>query len=104
MAAMQPNQQIADALGAAVAHHRAGRLAEAEAIYRQVLQAQPDHAEAMHLLGVIALQCGNPQAGVELIERAIAAAPAMAGFYSNLGEGYRALGKLTEAERAYRKA
>lgn len=43
----------------AVAHHQAGRLSEAEGLYRQILGAQPNHAGALHLLGVIADQVGR---------------------------------------------
>ena len=45
---------LADALTAALAHHQAGRLQEAEHLYRQVVAAVPDCAEAWHLLGAIA--------------------------------------------------
>ena len=44
--------------GVAVMHHQAGQLSKAEACYRQVLKADPNHADAVHLLGVIALQWG----------------------------------------------
>ena len=42
-----------------VAHHQAGQLLEAERIYRAVLDADPQHGEAMNFLGVIAMQTGN---------------------------------------------
>src|SRR3972149_10668940 len=58
------------ALQAAVAHHLAGRLPEAEAIYRQILQAEPNHPDALHLLGVIAHQAGKHEIAVEYITRA----------------------------------
>ena len=43
----------------ALAHHQAGRLLQAEAIYRRILKAQPDDADALHLLGVVAHQRGE---------------------------------------------
>lgn len=49
-------QTVESALTAAVEHHQRGRLPEAAAIYRQVLAVDPDHADANHLLGVIAFQ------------------------------------------------
>jgi Flp pilus assembly protein TadD len=57
--------------GVAVMHHQAGRLAKAEACYRQVLQAEPNHADAAHLLGVIALQVGRYELAGDLIRQAI---------------------------------
>ena len=59
------------ALQLALQHHRAGRLAEAEPIYRQVLARQPDHPDALHLLGLIAHQVGRHADAKALIERAI---------------------------------
>lgn len=52
--------------GVAVMHHQAGQLAKAEACYRQVLKAQPNHADVVHLLGVIALQVGRYDVAVKL--------------------------------------
>ena len=51
----------------AVQHHQAGRLPQAEQLYRQILAQEPGHADAMHLLGVIAAQLGRNDAAVELI-------------------------------------
>ncbi|WP_428538561.1 tetratricopeptide repeat protein [Rhodopila sp.] len=56
--------------------HRAGRLAEAENAYRQVLLAMPRHAEALHTLGALALQCGNAEFAEQMVQQAIALKPA----------------------------
>ena len=48
-----------DLLDAALAHHRGGRPAEAESLYREVLRARSDDAEALHLLGMLCHQCGR---------------------------------------------
>jgi predicted O-linked N-acetylglucosamine transferase (SPINDLY family) len=77
---------IEQAIQIALAHHRAGRLVEAEEIYRRVLAQVPDHADALHLLGALAGQLGHPAAAVELIGRAIAINPAVAEYHYNLGE------------------
>ena len=52
----------------AVQHHESGRLPEAEAMYHQILQNDPDHPDALHLLGVIAHQAGKNEEAVNLIE------------------------------------
>ena len=84
--------------------HQSGRLAEAEAAYRQVLEAEPRHADSLHLLGVAATQRGRHEEAVELIGRAIAENGAMAPFHSNLGTSLRSLGRFAEAEACYRRA
>ena len=60
---------IDQAMRIAVGHHQAGRLAEAEAIYRQVLGQQADHSDALHLLGVLACDTGHLEAAIDLIGR-----------------------------------
>lgn len=59
-------------------HHQAGRLAEAEKIYRQVLAQEPNHAQALNLLGLLAGQVGRADAALELIRRAIQIEPQFA--------------------------
>jgi predicted O-linked N-acetylglucosamine transferase (SPINDLY family) len=85
-------------------HHMAGRLAEAEALYRQILAAEPNHADALHFLGVIAHQVGQQEAAVELIRQSIAIHPDNYAPHSNLGEAYRAMNRLDEAVASYREA
>jgi tetratricopeptide (TPR) repeat protein len=91
-------------LGAGLEHQRAGRLAEAEACYRQVLAVQPDQADALHLLGVIAHQVGRHDLAVELIGQAIKRDGQNPVYFSNLGVALRDQGKLDEAMTAYRQA
>jgi tetratricopeptide (TPR) repeat protein len=88
----------------ALSHHQAGRLRDAEQLYRQILAAQPEHAEALHLLGVIAHQVGEHQVAVDLIRRAISLKPEFPEAYSNLGNALRAMGQTNEAIAAYRHA
>ena len=57
---------VQEALAAGLAHHQAGRLADAEAIYRDILAVEPRHAEALHLLGVLAHQIGQNEAAIAL--------------------------------------
>ncbi|MBK3732068.1 tetratricopeptide repeat protein [Azospirillum brasilense] len=95
---------LAARLGRAVDHHRAGRLADAERDYRAVLAADPRHPDALHLLGVLALQAGHPGPAVELIEEAIRQAGGIADYHDNLGSALAALDRHAEAAQAHRMA
>ena len=95
------NQQ---ALELARQHHRAGRLAEAESICREILAAEPRHADALHLLGVIAGQTGRHAAAVELLRQSVAVRPDHPEFHKNLGVALKDSGQIDEAIAAYRKA
>lgn len=95
---------IQQAFELAFQRQQSGRLAEAEAIYRQILAVNPRHADALHRLGIIAHQVGRNEIAVDLIRQSIAAAPNVPDFHSNLGEVYRALGQLDDAIASYRKA
>jgi predicted O-linked N-acetylglucosamine transferase (SPINDLY family) len=88
----------------AVQHHRAGRLKDAEPLYRQVLAQQPGHAEALHLLGVLAGQVGQNAAAEGLIRQAIAAKPGYAEAWFDLGNVMKNAGQLDEAIAACRQA
>jgi tetratricopeptide (TPR) repeat protein len=85
-------------------HHQAGRLQEAEAIYQSILQEQPQHPDALHLLGVIAHQVGKNEIAVNLIENAIKINPIISDYYNNCGEAYRALQKNDLAIARYEQA
>ena len=91
---------ISEALAIAIQHHQAGRLQAAEQIYRQILAAEPNHADALHLLGVIASQMGKHEAAVEYIGRAIRVEAGMRLLPYNLGEAYRALRRFPKRSPA----
>jgi tetratricopeptide (TPR) repeat protein len=95
---------IDQALQIALHHHNAGRFAAAEAIYRQILAEQPDHADAWELLGVLAGQRGDFEEAVACVRRAIAVMPDRANYHVNLGELQRRRGKLDEAIASARRA
>src|SRR4051812_44596194 len=84
--------------------HRRGQLAEAEALYRQLLTRNPNHSDALHMLGPLAHQAGNQAAAVALIERSLPLPTMPAPACSNLAEIKRTMGKLDEAEMYARKA
>ncbi|MBT5415077.1 MAG: tetratricopeptide repeat protein [Rhodospirillaceae bacterium] len=95
---------IDDAMTRALDMHKAGRLGEAQALYQRVLQARPNHPEALHFLGLLAHQRGKSDVAVSMIRQAIAAGFGGALAYYNLAEAYRALGQTEEAIASYRQA
>lgn len=95
---------ISEALTIAMGHHQAGRLELAEEIYRRIVAAAPDHAEAWHLLGAVAHQRGDHEQAVACVQRAIRADAGQGYFHNTLGEAYRALGRTAEAEASLRHA
>jgi tetratricopeptide (TPR) repeat protein len=95
---------LAEAITVALEHHRAGRLVEAATLYRRILAAAPDHADSLHLLGLIAHQRGHDEDAVRDITQAVALNPTAASFYGNLGEAFRGLGRKRDAFAQYRRA
>jgi Tfp pilus assembly protein PilF len=95
---------LSEAIAIAAQHHHAGRLEAAEQTYREILTVDPNQADAWHLLGVIALQLGNYEFAVESISRAIDLHATESVFHSNLGNAFKAQGKLDEAVASYRRA
>ena len=89
---------------AGFAHHQAGRLRRAEALYRKVLQKDPDDANALHLLGVVAYQCGAAGLALRLIERALPALPDLPDAHLSYGNALCEVGRVAEAVASYRRA
>jgi predicted O-linked N-acetylglucosamine transferase (SPINDLY family) len=94
-----PDQDFAQA----VAHHQAGRLAEAERLYRRVCAADANHFVALHRLGVVAHQLGRPDAP-DLLARAVALKPDVAEAHNDLGVVLGARGRFAEAAAAFERA
>jgi len=88
----------------ALHHHQAGNLAEAEKLYRQVLEISPFHNDSYNLLGVIALQVGRFDVAVDLISKALTIEPNIALYHSNLGNAWKGLGRFDAALDCYRRA
>jgi protein O-GlcNAc transferase len=91
-------------LARALMAHRQGNLPEAEAIYVEILKRDPTDFNSMHLLGVIALQTGRTEQGIELIQNAISINENVAEAHSNLGNGLRDLKLIDEALISYDRA
>ncbi len=91
-------------LGQAVGLHQQGQLAQAEAIYREILALQPGNFLAWQLLGVVAAQTGQPEQALQLIGRAIALNPNVAEAHNNLGMALQNLRRYAEAVASYDRA
>jgi Flp pilus assembly protein TadD len=86
-----------NAIQAAIEHQRAGRLAEAEEIYRRLLLEKPEHPDVLHLLGAICVQSDRMEEGAELFRRAVLINPESAEYRKNLSAACRRLGQVDEA-------
>lgn len=88
----------------AVAHHRGGRFQQAEQLYRNILEGHPTHADALHLLGLVAYQGLEYDRARDLIGQAIQQDGKKALYHYNLGLVCEKAGQLDEAARAYQQA
>ncbi len=93
-----------DTLAAGLYWHRNGNLQEAARIYQAIVDREPNNADALYLLGVIALRTGNPAPAADLIGRAAALRPSQPGIHADLGDALRGLGQLDRAAAACRHA
>lgn len=91
-------------LDEAIRRHQAGQLDAAAGIYRQILSTQPDHAEALHLLGVVDHQQGRHQEAIERMRAALRRQPQNAAILGNLALALRALGQRVEAVEHLQKS
>jgi len=96
-----PQLTIQQIFTQALQHHQAGRLHEAQQHYQQILAEQPEHAGALHFLGLLAYQAGQTDVAVDLIQRAIALNPNWPQAQVNLGSVLQAKGQWDEAIAAF---
>lgn len=83
--------------------HREKRLDDAEAVYRQVFEAQPGYIDALHLLGVIYSQRGDYATAERLIRQALQENPKADTYYNNLGKALQGQRRLEEAADSYQR-
>ena len=88
----------------AVRHHQAGDLATAERLYREITAAEPAHADALRLLGLLSHQRGDSAGAIGFLREALAANPGTAKAHDNLGFVLSALGQREEAASCFRQA
>jgi predicted O-linked N-acetylglucosamine transferase (SPINDLY family) len=99
-----PQRTVGDVLNLSVELHRAGRLGEAESLYRQILARVPDHADAIHLLGVACQQQGRGDEALRLLRRAAALNPDVAMFQANLARALNDQGGPAAAVPVFERA
>ena len=84
-------------LNMAVHHHQAGRLDEADGLYRLLLDVEPEFADELHLSGLIRLARNQPGEAIELSGQAIDGNPGNAAYHGNLGRAFAALESFRRA-------
>jgi predicted TPR repeat methyltransferase len=106
VAQARPSAELSlpEAVAVAIQLHQDGRLADAETLYRRVLEAAPDYPDALHFLGVLLHHRDRSDEAIALIERSIALDPDQAGRYNNLGNVLVERGRLEDATEAYRRS
>ncbi len=95
---------IPQTLAQALEFHRAGKLQKAERYYRYILQADPQHVETLHLLGVLCHQTGRDYLAIAYISEALRLEPDFPEAHNNLGSILAEQGRLDEAVAAFRLA
>lgn len=96
-----PPSETSELFNQAARLHEAGRLTEAESLYRRILALESGHADALHLLGVVAYQTGRKELAADLIGRAIGINAGVAAYHSNLGNALKDLGHREAALASY---
>jgi protein O-GlcNAc transferase len=104
VAVTMPADTAESLLHDAVEHLKARRLTDAELVCRRILQIAPRNADALHLLGRVTHEAGNPSVAGALIGKAIAARPTVAAYHNSLGMAYLAQGKQDAAIASLRRA
>jgi tetratricopeptide (TPR) repeat protein len=95
---------LGEALALAFQCHQAGDWPRAERIYLQILEAAPRHADVLHLLGVLAYQQERHTAALDYLRRAITLDDRQPHYHNNLGNVWKALGRLDESRASYERA
>jgi protein O-GlcNAc transferase len=94
----------AEAFAEGLKHHREGRLADAERLYRRALAGDAEHAHALHYLGVVAHYSGHSTDALQMMRQSLRLAPEVGEFHLNLGDVLHALGQYRSAEKCYIRA
>ena len=101
---LSPSVDVDAKLQQAISLCQADQLQQAEQICQQILRDNSQHAEALHLLGVIAHQIENYRIATSLIVQAIEIDSTQSSFFYNLGNALQEQGMLEESIEAYHQA
>ena len=97
-------RSIGDLFRDAVMAHRAGRLAEAETGYLEVLRRKPDEPKALHFVGLLQFHRGDLEGGIGRVQRSLRSDPSNARAWNDLGGMFVAAGRTVDARDTYRHA
>ena len=95
---------LEEAVALAIMLQKNEQLAEAQELYRRVLETAPNHPHALHYAGVLAHQQGRSDEALALVERSLTLAPDQPDWHSNLGIIFQSRGQLDAAIDAYQRA
>ena len=98
-----PFSDIASKLRHAALHYQTGALEKASQLYQEIIHANPQHPDALHMLGIISHQTGRHDLAIDLIRRAISSDSEQASFYFNLGRIFQHQGQVSDADHCYQK-
>src|SRR5580698_3255215 len=98
-----PSVTLKQALEVALRLQRSGQLAEAERVYRQILQQNPDSGDAQHLLGILCTQTGRAEEAIKWFRGALDRHPGVAPFQFSLATTLLAMGRAAEAVDWFRR-
>ena len=90
-------------LSQAIAHHQSGNLSQAQSLYEKIIEINPNHFDALHLLGVIYFQNRSFDAAIELITKSLEINPSSAIAYNNLGNIYSEISQFDDAVKCFSK-
>jgi tetratricopeptide (TPR) repeat protein len=101
---MDTTTEVQDLFQRALERHQSGHLKDAEQLYNKILQEQPSHGEAIHLLGLIGFQQRDYVKAISLITRAVEIDPGFAAAHYNLGRCYEQVEENEKAIRSYNRS
>jgi protein O-GlcNAc transferase len=101
---VQAPETVQQAIQLALGHERSGRFADAEQLYRAILQQHPDEPNALYLLGRLALRFGHLAGAEQLLRRATQRRPGVAQWHNDLGVVLRSMGRFGDAAEEFRAA